>query len=690
MQERSSFTSLRSVALFFNSFVLSGALQASEALFFDDTPVILSATRLQQPLSEVPASVTVIDREMIENSGIREVAELMRLVPGFVVGNYAGNEPSVSYLGLGSQFARQIQMLVDGRSVYIPTYGGIPWASLPLLIDDIERLEVIRGPNSAAFGANSFLAVINITTRQAAEDQGGRFRYSGSGNSQNTVEDFYASYGGHLGKTNWRLSSGKQSDSGYAARFDSESTARINWRSETQLNLDHQLIVMAGYADSTLGKGKADANGDSTGDGVSDSVDLKRDELSKYQYVSLQYEINGLDSSTQIRLFRNHDQAIDHFQVPRLNERFADLLVDQPLVAAFIRSLNEDITYTIDFDRESDRTEIELQQTELINDDLRWVYGGSMRKDAVRSFYLFNDLDTHELEQKRLFSHVEWRFKDNWLLNLGASVENTTITHSAFSPRLALVYRLNEQHSFRSSLTQAIRNPILYEADGHTQFVVSLPDSLPPPVGGLAFTDLRAINHRVDPEEIRSLELGWYYQNPARTFSSDFKLSKSRIDQQLFEEDQIDTLNDQFDGYYRTIENGQSTEIYNLEWAWALQPNPQWALHNGISLTRAESASQELEDSFPERIAHLMSTYKPDASHRFNLLWYHTSSLSWTDSSHVVPSSKNLDIHYIFSFNNKYDSKLHIAAQKLLEDSNDYLSENYHDKTLFMSLSSDF
>jgi iron complex outermembrane receptor protein len=142
----------------------------TEDVYFTDIPVVLSVTRLAQPKSDAPAAITVIDRSTIEASGIREIPELMRLVPGFQVGHDYGDvlapeQTPVTYLGYSDQFSRKMQVLVDGRSVYDPMYGGVRWSELGLLLDDIDRIEVIRGPNAASYGSNAFLGVINIITR---------------------------------------------------------------------------------------------------------------------------------------------------------------------------------------------------------------------------------------------------------------------------------------------------------------------------------------------------------------------------------------------------------------------------------------------------------------------------------------------------------------------------------------------
>jgi len=106
--------------------------------FFADSPLILTVSRMAKPLLESPASVSVIDRQMIAASGVRDIAELFRLVPGFLVAYHSGHAPVVTYHGLGQEFGRQIQVLIDGRSVFIPSFGGVPWSNLPLLLEDIE------------------------------------------------------------------------------------------------------------------------------------------------------------------------------------------------------------------------------------------------------------------------------------------------------------------------------------------------------------------------------------------------------------------------------------------------------------------------------------------------------------------------------------------------------------------------
>jgi iron complex outermembrane receptor protein len=148
----------------------------TEADFLDEMPVVLSVSRMSQPLNEAPAAVTVIDSDsdsdMIRASGFRDIPDLLRLVPGFSVAHTRDNTWAIGYHGMADAFSRRFQVLVDGRSIYSPHYGAVYWTDLPLSIDDIERIEVVRGPNAAIHGANAFAAVINIITKTAAQVQG--------------------------------------------------------------------------------------------------------------------------------------------------------------------------------------------------------------------------------------------------------------------------------------------------------------------------------------------------------------------------------------------------------------------------------------------------------------------------------------------------------------------------------------
>lgn len=106
---------------------------------------MLTVSKMAQPLQDSPSSVTIIDQEMIRASGYQDIPDQLRLVPGFSVAYTRDNYYAVGYHGIADSYSRRFQVLVDGRSIYMPNYGEVGWNRLPLAIEDIERIEVVGG-----------------------------------------------------------------------------------------------------------------------------------------------------------------------------------------------------------------------------------------------------------------------------------------------------------------------------------------------------------------------------------------------------------------------------------------------------------------------------------------------------------------------------------------------------------------
>ena len=128
---------------------------------------VSSVSRKDQELFRTPAAVYVITREDIRTSGINSIPELFRIVPGLQVAQAYANEWAISARGFNSIFADKMLVLVDGRSIYSEIYSGVFWQQNDLLLEDIERIEVIRGPGGTVWGANAVNGVINIITSKA-------------------------------------------------------------------------------------------------------------------------------------------------------------------------------------------------------------------------------------------------------------------------------------------------------------------------------------------------------------------------------------------------------------------------------------------------------------------------------------------------------------------------------------------
>ena len=133
---------------------------------------VQTASRKTQRLQDVAAAVFVITRGDIETAGVTSLPEALRLAPGLDVARLANNRWAVSARGFNGRFANKLQVLIDGRSLYHPLFSGVLWENEDTLLEDIDRIEVIRGPGAALWGANAVNGVINIITRHARDTRG--------------------------------------------------------------------------------------------------------------------------------------------------------------------------------------------------------------------------------------------------------------------------------------------------------------------------------------------------------------------------------------------------------------------------------------------------------------------------------------------------------------------------------------
>ncbi|MFZ0803681.1 MAG: TonB-dependent receptor [Terriglobales bacterium] len=198
-----------------NKFLIGGALLLSAACSAQQPDLIdrsledlmnikvISASKTEQTLSRTASAVFVIAAEDIRRSGATNIPDLLRMVPGVDVAQIGANTWAVSARGLNGRFSNELLVLVDGRNVYTPTFGGVLWDVLDMPLEDIERIEVIRGPGGTIWGANAVNGVINIITRKASETQGGMV-VAGGGNLDQGFGT--AQYGGGMGKsTDYRV-----------------------------------------------------------------------------------------------------------------------------------------------------------------------------------------------------------------------------------------------------------------------------------------------------------------------------------------------------------------------------------------------------------------------------------------------------------------------------------------------------
>jgi len=173
---------------------------------------VISVSKREQRLSDAPTSVFVITSEDIRRSGAISLPEALRLAPNLQVARISANEYAISARGFNGTAANKLLVLIDGRSVYSPLFSGVFWDVQNVMIEDIERIEVISGPGGTLWGVNAVNGVINVITRSAAQTQGGLL-VAGGGNREDRAS---IRYGGTFDDdVHYRL---------YATHFDMQHT----------------------------------------------------------------------------------------------------------------------------------------------------------------------------------------------------------------------------------------------------------------------------------------------------------------------------------------------------------------------------------------------------------------------------------------------------------------------------------
>jgi len=141
--------------------------------------VVLSVSRREESLAEAPASIYVITSDEIRRAGVTSLPEALRLAPNLIVARADANQYAISARGFNNVLANKLLVMIDGRTVYTPLFSGVFWEAQDVMLEHVERIEVVSGPGATLWGANAVNGVINIITRAAAETQG--FLFSGGG-----------------------------------------------------------------------------------------------------------------------------------------------------------------------------------------------------------------------------------------------------------------------------------------------------------------------------------------------------------------------------------------------------------------------------------------------------------------------------------------------------------------------------
>jgi iron complex outermembrane recepter protein len=392
---------------------------------------VTSVTKRGGRLGDTPAAIHVITAKELRRSGVKTLVDALRFVPGVQVARVDGNKWAVGIRGFASRLARSQLVLIDGRSVYDPLFAGTYWEDQDTLLEDVDRIEVVRGPGGTLWGANAVNGVVNIVTRHSRETQGGMVRAM-AGNEERAA--LSARYGGAIGASgSFRVyGKGFKRDGGFhpqGPEFDDWHMLRGGFRSDFDLRPDETLTVQG-----DLYNGRAGA----------------RSTITAFQppYSRVAFGDSRLSGGNLLSRWRRNIGGAGELAVQ----------------AYYDRTSRDELTFG------EDRNTFDLAaeyQLPLLGQEILWGVG--YRRSAGQ---------TRGLES---LSFVPARRADNLLsafvqddvslvperlrLAFGTKVERNDYSGFEFQPSARLLFTRGGAHTFWAAVTRAVRTPTRIEHD---------------------------------------------------------------------------------------------------------------------------------------------------------------------------------------------------------------------------------
>jgi len=431
-----------------------------ELMVWGDETVV-TASRYLQSIQEAPSTISIITAETIKNSGAFTIPDVLRMVEGIEVIAITPSDQQVSIRGFNGSASGKVLVMINGRSVYYELYGFVLWDTLPITLEEIKKIEIIKGPGSALYGANAYCGVINIITQTPKEAAGTRVALAGGdlGMLHTTVV-----HGGEVGKLNYKLSAGY--DQGNQWRHTDEQEiqdAKADLTMGYEISGDQKLNVAAGFVRSYKGKFM----------GTKDLGAQTRHVASSY--LPVKYQISAL----MLRCWWVN--AVAH---------------------NFLLNTQEALEF------ENTNYNLEIQHDLRLGQSNRLVYGAEGRYYSLNHADMLDEVPAQMLgavylqDEYSIFKALHMTLGGRYDFNAEAGVEMT--------PRGSLVYLLDDKRSVRFSGGTAFKNPSLVDQYLHKDMLVpfaAFNPTIPLFAGGFPL-EVRG-NQNLKPEQMTSWELGY-------------------------------------------------------------------------------------------------------------------------------------------------------------------------------------
>lgn len=569
---------------------------------------VTSVSKQSESLSDAAASIFVITDTDIRRSGATTLPEALRLAPNLQVARVDARNYAITARGFNNPLENKLLVLIDGRTVYSPLFSGVYWDVQDVVMEDIERIEVISGPGSTLWGANAVNGVINIITKPASATQGALL----SGTEGKDERNGAVRYGGKLANGGYYRVYGKyvDNDDTYTA---SGAATHTGWhREQTGFRTD-----WGGTAQNVTVQGDAyDGRLQQLG-----TDDIRVGGANLLGRLNRSFD-DG--SSAMLQMYWDHTER------------------NQPL--AFIEHL--------------DTLDLQLQQATRLGERQRVVWGGGYRlgHDRVDNGAAFGFLPgTLNLHWANLFAQDEISLRDDLRLTAGLKIEDNNYTGAEVLPTLRLAWNPRPATLVWTALSRSVRAPSRIDRDFYSPTTPAVVNGVPQFLiaGGPDF----------DSEVANVFELG-YRAQPTPVLSYSATAFYSRYDK-------LRTLEPNPNGPGEVFENLADGQTHGLE-AWASwQVVPSWRLSGGGVVQRIDTSlnpgshdatgATGLATSDPNHYWMLRSSHDIAPGHELDFTLRQVGALAQP----AVPAYTALDLRYGWRIHRGLE--LSIIGQNLFE-----------------------
>jgi iron complex outermembrane receptor protein len=576
---------------------------------------VTSVSKKEESLDDAAAAIFVLSNDDLRRSGATSVADALRLVPGVQVASINSSDFAISARGFNSQFSNKLLVMIDGRTVYSPLFSGVYWDTQQVFLEDVDRIEVIRGPGATVWGANAVNGVISILSKSARDTQGGLI-YGGGGDVHLALGG--ARYGGKIGEDTFYRTYGS-----YQLNDDFQqangASANDNWDLwKGGFRVDHYMSDNGQW--TWQGDAYAGHLADHTGD---------------------QSGFNTLGRWTQRLSDRSRYEVQAYFDHTYRNDALAEVSLD-----------------TV---------------------DLSWqhTFGLGERNDVIWGLgYRFIDTQglkantpaitilDHQIPLNLFSAFIQDEFKiipDRLTFTLGTKIEHNDFTGFEVQPSARLLFKPTKNQTIWGSISRAVRTPS--ESEGKDTITFALGAPVVGPGGGLYVPTLFG-NTALQSEVLLAYELGYRIQ-PTNRISVDlaaFYYDYSRLaavsPETFLPGAPVGILESK-------TENTLRGESYGGEAVVTVAATDSWHLSAGYSLLILQvhgepaSAATPLELNAPTHQFVLRSSY--DFNQHLGL----SSQLRYVDNVQSVPAYITADLR--LSYRLTANLELSIAGENLLQ-----------------------